>query len=79
MFKLIEDCHYRESWADLPLEFQMLSINSIQFAEIIVFLIPLDLLLPGFNRIVAHFSQTNHRVGEDIDYGTGILISSTVQ
>ena len=38
----------------------------IQFAEIAVVRITLDLLLPGFNWIVSHFSQTEHRVGEDI-------------
>ena len=38
-----------------------------------------NLLLPGFKRIVSNFSQTEHRVGEDIDFGSGILISSTVQ
>ena len=61
------------------LEFHLLSINSIQFFGIASFQKPLSLPLPGFNRIVSHFPQTKHRVGEDIDFGNGLLISSTVQ
>ena len=79
LLNLIEDFHYSSPWENLPLEFHRLSINSIQLAEIIVVRMPLNLLLPRFNRIVSHFSQTEHRVGEDIDVGSGILISSTVQ
>ena len=53
-----------------------------RFAEIIVVRIPLNLLLPEFNKIVSHFShfsQAEHRLGEDIDFGSEKLISSTVQ
>ena len=79
LLNLIEDSHCSQSWENLPLEFHKLSINSFQFAEIIVVRIPLNLLLPGFNGIVSHFSKTEHRVGQDIDLGSGILISSTVK
>ena len=33
----------------------------------IVVRIPLNLPLPGFNKMVSHFSQAEHRVGEDIE------------
>ena len=56
-----------------------LSINSMYFFEIIVVRKTLNLLPPGFNRIVSNFSQTEHRIGEEVDFGSGILISSTVQ
>ena len=79
LLNLLEDSHCSESWRNLPLEFHKLSINSIQLANISVVRIPLNLLPPGFNRIISHFSQTEHRVGEDIDVGNGKLISSTVQ
>ena len=79
LLNLIEDSHCGESWENLPREFHRLSINSIQFAETIVVRTPLNLLLPGFHRILPHFSQTEHRVGEDVDFGSGILISSAVQ
>ena len=42
---------------NLPLEFHRFSINSIQFAEIIVVQISLDLLLPGLKKIVSHFPK----------------------
>ena len=40
--------HCCESWENLPLEFHKLSIDSIQFAKIIVVRIPFNLLLPEF-------------------------------
>ena len=52
-----------ESWENLPFEFHRLSINSIQFPEVIVARIPLNLFLPGFNKIVSHLSQTEYRIG----------------
>ena len=75
---LLEDARCSESWENLPLELHGFSINSTRIFEKIV-RIPLNLLLPGFNRIISHFSQEEHRVREDIDLGSGILISSTVQ
>ena len=74
LLNLTEDCHCRESLENLPPEFHRLSTNSIQFAEIIVVRIPLNLLLPG-----SHFSQAEHRVGEYVDFDSGMLLSSTVQ
>ena len=64
---------------NLPLEFRRLSVNSIQFFETMVVRIPLTLPLPQFNRIVSHLSLTEYRIGEDVGFGSGILISSTVQ
>ena len=69
----INDEKWSESWENLPLEFHGLSISSIQFAEIIVVRILLNLLLPRFNKIFSHFSPAEHRVGEDVDFGSGSL------
>ena len=68
---LFEDSHCSESLENLPREFHRLSINSVQFAEVIVVWRPLNLLLPGFNRIVSLFPQTEY------GFGSGILINST--
>ena len=76
---LIEDARCRESWEDLPLELHGFSINSIQFAEVIDFWIPLNLFLPGSNKIGSRSPQAQHRVGKDRDLGIGVLISSTLQ
>ena len=37
LLNLIEDSQCSESWENLPLEFHKLSIDSIQFAKVIVF------------------------------------------
>ena len=79
LLNLIEDSHCSDSWCNLPLEFHRLSINSIQFFERIVVRIPLNLLLPGFDRIASHLSLTEYRVGEDVGLGNAMLRSSTVQ
>ena len=41
----------------------------------IVFRIPFNFALPGRNRIISHFSHTEHRVGEDMGFGVGELTS----
>ena len=56
-----------------------MSINSIQLSEINFFKKPLNLPLPGFNKIVSHLSKTEYRAGEGVGFGNGITISSTVQ
>ena len=63
---------------NLQLEFHRMSINSVQFIEKIVVWNSLNLLFPRFNRIASHFSQAKHRVGEDLDFDSGKLLSSTV-
>ena len=52
-----------------------LSGNIFHSNSVGIFRKPSNFALPGRNRIVSHFSHTEHRVGEDVDFGVGELIS----
>ena len=64
---------------NLPLEFHRLFINSIQFAEILLSEYHWILLFQDSTGFCLQFSQTEYRVGENVGFGSGIFISSTVQ
>ena len=49
-----------------PLEFRRHAVDSIHIFEVIVFRIPFNFPLQGRNRIMSHFSHTEHGVGEDV-------------
>ena len=56
-----------------------LPIDAIQIFEMIIVQIPIDFHLPGFDRLISHASQKEHRVGEDVGFGIRDLISSVAQ
>ena len=65
---LFEDAQCSEFWEICPLELHRLSINSIQIFEIASLQMPIKFVLPSFDWLVSHASQTEHRVGEDIGF-----------
>ena len=76
---LLEDAPRCDSWEHLPLELRGHTVDSIHILEVIVFRIPFNFALPDRNRIISDFSNTEHRVGEDVGCGVGDLISLFTQ
>ena len=74
-----EEAQRCDLWEYFPLELRRHAVDSIHILEVIVFRIPFDFALPGRNRIIFHFSQTEHRVGEVVGFGMGHSISSAAQ
>ena len=68
-FESLQESQCCDSWEYFPLEFHRLSIDSVQIFEIAIFQIPFNLVLTGFDWLVTHVRQTEHRVGENVGFG----------
>ena len=77
---LFEDVQRRESWEYFPLELRLHTVDAIQFLEMIILKIPLDLLFPSLVRVF-FFEPPRQiaEVGEEAGLGIRDLINSVTQ
>ena len=71
---LLEEAQRCDSCEYFPFELRRHTVD-----EVIVFRIPLNFALPSRNKTISHASHTEHRVGEDVGFGVGDMMSLAAQ